>query len=102
MWGDPGFQSSPLWVLLVLVLYTGLLSLALQFTAGAQSSLGLNKRPHRHEAGEYSLTPVFCPSAALLHMMVWHSRDSASESSPHRAYRPGPHSELRSATEFAH
>ena len=61
VWGDPGFQSSPLWVLLVLVLYTGLLSLALQFTAGAQSSLGLNKRPHRHEAGEYSLTPVFCP-----------------------------------------
>ena len=64
MWGDPGFQSSPLWVLLVLVLYTGLLSLALQFTAGAQSSLGLNKRPHRHEAGEYSLTPVFCPYSA--------------------------------------
>ena len=44
----------------------------------------------------------YAHSAALLHMMVWHSRDSASESSPHRAYRPGPHSELRSATEFAH
>ena len=56
------FQYSPLWVLLVLVLYTGLLSLALQFTAGARCSLGLEKRPHRHEAGEYSLTPVFCPS----------------------------------------
>ena len=56
------FQYSPLWVVLVLVLYTGLLSLALQFTASARSSLGLNKRPHRHEAGEYSLSPVFCPS----------------------------------------
>jgi hypothetical protein len=30
---SPFSQSSPLWVLLVLVLYTGLLSLALQFTA---------------------------------------------------------------------
>ena len=56
------FQYSPLWVVLVLVLYTGLLRLALQFTASARSSLGLNKRPHRHEAGEYSLSPVFCPS----------------------------------------
>ena len=56
------FQYSPLWVVLVLVLSTGLLRLALQFTASARSSLGLNKRPHRHEAGEYSLSPVFCPS----------------------------------------
>ena len=56
------FQYIPLWVVLVLVLYTGLLRLALQFTASARSSLGLNKRPHRHEAGEYSLSPVFCPS----------------------------------------
>jgi hypothetical protein len=51
-----------------------------------RASYGSNRYAHWH-------------SAALLHMTVWHSRHSASESSPHRAYRAGPHSERASHPE---